>query len=276
MKRILLLSIAILTINIAISAKSAILITHYGSSDDGTRAKTIGLITREVREAFPSYEVRESYISPVVRRNLIKRGINVESPVDALLRLHCDGYDSVYVQSTTLIEGEEMAQVRESVRLVAPFFSFTAIGRPLLYTPDDCLSVADILLREPCARDEAVIYVGHGNLLPGTATYSQLDNMLMVNSHNSGVYHVSTIEGYPTAQSTLAQLAPVKKIKKIKLVPLLLVCGNHTKRDIAGEYSDTMREAGYSPEVVMRGLGETKAIRDIYIYRIRQLISGEL
>ena len=254
------------------SAKSAILVAHYGSSDDDTRAKTISLITDEVRRAFPSYEVREAYISPVVRKSLARRGIPTDSPVDALLRLRSEGYDSVYVQSTTLIDGTEMAEVRRSVEQVAPFFKHVVTGRPLLYTPDDCREVAEILLREPCGKYVAVVDVGHGDVLSGTATYSQLDNMLGVSPDAAGTYHVSTIEGYPTAQSTVSQLAKNKKIKDVKLVPLLLVCGNHTKRDIAGEYSDSIRQAGYNPTVIMRGLGETPAIRDIYIARIQNLL----
>ena len=261
-----------LAVTPALSAKSAILVAHYGSSDDDTRAKTIGLITEEVRQAFPALEVREAYISPVVRRNLARRGIDTEAPVDALLRLRADGYDSVYVQSTTLIDGAEMAEVLEAVARVSPFFSHVAVGESLLYSPADCESVASILLREPCGKGEAVVYVGHGNMLPSTATYSQLDNMLAVSPDASGTYHVSTIEGYPTVQSTIAQLSAVRGIRNVRLIPLLLVCGNHTKKDIAGEYSDAIRAAGYTPQVVMRGLGENPAIRAIYIDRIRQLI----
>lgn len=270
--RILLSIIAAIAICLGASAKSAIVVAHYGSSDDNTRAKTISIITSEIRESFPSYEVREAYISPVVRRVLAKRGLHVDSPVEALLRLRVEGYDSVYVQSTTLIEGTEMAEVRRSVEQTASFFKKAVVGRPLLYTPDDCITVSEILLREPCGKNEAVVYVGHGNMLPGTATYAQLDNMLGVAPDATGAYHVSTIEGYPSVQSTLAQLAKDKKIKNVKLVPLLLVCGNHTKRDIAGSYADVIRQAGYTPTVVMRGLGENAAIRATYVARMGELL----
>lgn len=262
-----------MTICLGVSAKSAILLTHYGSSDDETRAKTISLITDEVSHSFPEFEVREAYISPVVRRTLAIRGIPTDSPVNALLRLRTEGYDTVYVQSTTLIDGTEMGEVRSSVEQTASFFKKIALGRPLLFTPDDCREVAEVLLQEPCGKNEAVVYVGHGNMLPSTATYSQLDNMLGVAGKTDCVYHVSTIEGYPSSRSTVSQLAKDKKIKDVKLVPLLLVCGNHTKRDIAGEYSDIIREAGYNTTVVMRGLGENPSIRAIYISRIIELVN---
>lgn len=252
------------------SAKSAIVMAHYGSSDDETRSRTISVITDEVKREFPAIEVREAYISPVVRRSLAERGVRSLSPIEALLGLRAEGYDSVYVQSSTLLDGGEMAEVRKAVDQVSQFFKLARVGRPLLYSPDDCKAVAGILERESCGENEAVVYVGHGNALPSTAAYSQLDHML--GSAASGVYHVSTIEGYPTVQSTVSQLRKNPGVNTVKLIPLLLVCGNHTKSDIAGWYSDAISEAGYATQVVMRGLGESPAIRQLYVDRVRELL----
>ena len=78
--------------------KTAILITHYGSSDPDTRALTLDVITREAKETFPQFEVREAYISPIVRRRLEKQGVHKDSPVDALLKLRSEGYSHVLIQ----------------------------------------------------------------------------------------------------------------------------------------------------------------------------------
>ena len=257
--------------SISTSAKSALVVAHYGSSDDATRTKTIDKITADIREVFPHLEVREAYISPIVRRNLAKRGINTLSPIDALLKLKVEGYDSVYVQSTTIIDGAEMNEVRQAAAQVEPFFSFIKVGKPLLYSPDDCEKVVEIIATEPHAKGEAVVYVGHGNMLPSTAAYTQLDYMLAAAGHAD--YHVSTIEGYPTAQTTIGELSATKGIKKVKLVPFLLVCGNHTKHDIAGDFASALNAAGYTTEVVMRGLAESAPIRQLYINRVNQLLA---
>ena len=92
--------------------KAALLITHYGSSDPQTRALTLDVVTREAQEAFPQFTVREAYISPIVRKRLAKEGVYKDSPTDALLKLRAEGYRTIYVQSTTLIEGSEMTSVR--------------------------------------------------------------------------------------------------------------------------------------------------------------------
>lgn len=273
MKRLLqclVIAVAALFCGTAATARTAVVMAHYGSSNDDTRTKTIGRITEDVRRAFPDITVREAYISPVVRRSMTARGLDAPSPEEALLKLRAEGYDTVYVQPSTLLDGGETAEVRRSVEAVAPFFSHVAMGMPLLYSPADCEEVVKVLLQEPCGDNEAVVFVGHGNMLPSTASYSQLDNMLGV-SAGKGVYHVSTIEGYPTLESTLTQLRASKGVKRVRLVPLLLVCGNHTLKDIDGAYAEGVRAAGYQASTELRGLAEIPDIRSLYVERVRRL-----
>ena len=270
--RALLLSVAFALCALSGNARTAVLVAHYGSSDPDTRSKTISLITADIRASLPaSVEVREAYISPVVRKRLLKAGENIPGPTEALIRLCADGYDSVYVQSTTLIDGTEMAEVRQACERMSQFFSLLRCGTSLCHTPDDCAKLTAILGVVPRAKDEAVIYVGHGNLLPSTATYAQLDYMLAAAGHEA--LHVSTIEGYPTAASTITQLRrDGKHIKRARLIPLLLVCGNHTKNDIAVDFASALNSAGYTTEVVMHGLGESPAVRALYVARILALL----
>lgn len=249
-------------------AKSAILIAHYGSSDSLTRAVSISLITAETARQFPSMTVREAYISPVVRKRLAKAGQPVPSPTEALLSLAAERFDTVYVQPTTIIDGSEMAEVRESVERMAGFFSKITLGNSLCHSPADCLEVAQVLTAALPAG-ETTIYVGHGNLLPSTATYAQLD--MMTSLLTSARCRVSTIEGYPDAEATAALLAASRAAKRVRLIPFLLICGNHTREDIAGTFADTLRAHGYRPEVTYRGLAESPAIRAIYISRIKKL-----
>ena len=118
--------------------KAALLITHYGSSDPQTRALTLDVVTREAQEAFPQFTVREAYISPIVRKRLAKEGVYKDSPTDALLKLRAEGYRTIYVQSTTLIEGSEMTSVRRDADKLRPFFKEIKVGNPLLYSVEDC------------------------------------------------------------------------------------------------------------------------------------------
>jgi len=211
--------------------KAALLITHYGSSDPQTRALTLDVVTREAQEAFPQFTVREAYISPIVRKRLAKEGVYKDSPTDALLKLRAEGYRTIYVQSTTLIEGSEMTSVRRDADKLRPFFKEIKVGNPLLYSVEDCEKVIGILKN----------------------------------------FHVSTIEGYPTLDATLLQLKETRP-KSVTLVPLLLVCGNHTKEDIAGVWKTELEKQGYQVNVRMQGLGENKAIRQLYMEHIKAML----
>ena len=132
--------------------KAALLITHYGSSDPQTRALTLDVVTREAQEAFPQFTVREAYISPIVRKRLAKEGVYKDSPTDALLKLRAEGYRTIYVQSTTLIEGSEMTSVRRDADKLRPFFKEIKVGNPLLYSVEDCEKVIGILTAEHKAQ----------------------------------------------------------------------------------------------------------------------------
>ena len=221
--------------------KAALLITHYGSSDPQTRALPLDVVTREAQEAFPQFTVREAYISPIVRKRLAKEGVYKDSPTDALLKLCAEGYRTIYVQSTTLIEGSEMTSVRRDADKFRPFFKEIKVGNPLLYSVEDCEKVIGILTAEQPEKKEDIVYVGHGNQLPSTATYAMLD--FMMKAHGLKNFHVSTIEGYPTLDATLLQLKETRP-KSVTLVPLLLVCGNHTKEDIAGVWKTELEKQG--------------------------------
>ena len=265
--------ICLLSFSLSVSAqeeKAAVLITHYGSSDDKAREQALDVIIHEVKDAFPELEVREAYISPIVRKRLAKNGIYKDSPIDALLKLRAEGYQKVYIQSTTLIEGGEMASVRKDADEVRAFFKEIKVGNPFLYSVDDCERIIDILTAEQSDKKENIVFVGHGNQLPSTATYAMLDFMMK----NQGLknYHVSTIEGYPTLNATLFQLKS-NKARDITLVPLLLVCGNHTKEDIAGVWKKELEKHGYQVNVRMQGLGENAAIRHIYIEHIKDMLN---
>ena len=242
---------------------AALLITHYGSSDAETRTRTLDVSTREAQAAFPHLEVREAYISPIVRKRMARQGVHKDSPTDALMRLRAEGFRRVFVLSTTLIEGGEMASVRDDAARMAPFFDRIEVGNPLLYSVADCQRVVDILTRgEQPGRGEAVVFVGHGNQLPSTATYAMLDYMMRAAGHDR--FHVSTIEGYPTLESTVAQLRR-ERVRRVTLVPLLLVCGNHTKEDIAGTWREELERQGFEVTVRMQGLGENADIRALYL-----------
>ncbi len=251
--------------------KTALLMVHFGTTYDETRSKTIDAINAKAAQTFPELTLREAYTSRIVIRRLKERGIVRETPLDALLRLRADGFTRVIVQSTTLLEGAEMESLRREVASVEGFFEDIRVGAPLLYDVADCAKVAEILAARHAdatdARKKAhVVLVGHGTYTPATATYSQMDYLF--SAQGNPLFHVTTLEGYPTFETMLARLKAAGA-RRVTLVPLLFVAGDHVTNDIAVDWKQALEAEGLQVDCRLEGLGEIPEIQDIYIDHIR-------
>ena len=253
--------------------KAALLMVHFGTTYDDTRALTIDAINKKAQEAFPELKFQEAYTSRIIIRRLKKRGIEKITPLDALLKLRSEGYTHIIVQSTNIIEGVEMESLRRDVESVLPFFKEIRVGAPLLYSTEDAEKVVKILgnrLSVPAqgkkAAKENFVLVGHGTYTPSTAIYSQMDYMLKANGLTN--FHVGTIEGYPTFDTMLAQLKAAKA-KRVTLVPFMFVAGDHANNDISGEWKEMLEKEGYAVNVRMEGLGQVPEIQEMFINDIR-------
>ena len=196
--------------------KTAILMVHFGTTEPEGRALSLETVNNDVKAA---------YASAIIRNIWGKRGEHFYSPQEALMQLRADGYEHVYVQSTTLMEGYEMTNLRETIASLQPFFKVLKAGNPLLYSIEDCQKVLDILTLEGTEKNQAVVLVGHGTTHPSTAVYAMLQTMLQEREQSN--WYVSTIEGYPTQEMTLKNLKR-NKVKKVQLRPLLLTAGDHS------------------------------------------------
>ena len=246
---------------------TALLMVHFGTTYDETRAKTIDAINEKAVKAFPQLKVREAYTSRIVMKRLAQRGIKKDTPIDALLKLRSEGIRTVKIQPSYIIDGIEMDRLRKDVEQVRPFFDSIWVSTPLLYSVEDAEKVCNILVNRHSAdskKREHVLFIGHGTEGPATALYSQLDYMLRANGHSN--YHVATIEGYPTQETALAQIKAMKG-KKVTLVPLLFVAGDHANNDISVEWKEAFEKEGLAVDVKLEGLGEVPEIQEMYIRR---------
>lgn len=241
--------------------KAALLMVHFGSTYDDTRALTIDAVNSLAKSEFPDMEVREAYTSRIVIRRLKARGIEKLNPVEALERLRSDGYTHVLVQSTNIIEGVEMEALRKDVASVASGFKDLRIGTPLLYSPKDYEDVIAAIVKNG-AKTGATVLVGHGTYTPATAQYAMMDYMLKAKGYTN--FHVTTIEGYPTFDDMLAKLA-ADTSKDVLLMPFMFVAGDHANNDIAVDMKAELEGKGYNVSLFMQGLGQNPNIQKIFI-----------
>ena len=250
--------------------KAALLMVHFGTTFDDTRAATIDAINEKAVKEFPGIKVVEAYTSRIIISRLAKRGIEKPTPRQALLKLAAEGYTHVFIQSTNIIDGIEAQSLIEEANYLVPFFKEVRVGRPLLYSVEDCLEVEKILAERHASaagKNSAVVLVGHGTSTPANAIYSQMDYMFAAQGHPQ--FHVATIEGYPTYDTTLAQLK-ADKVKNVTLVPFMFVAGDHARNDIDGEWRENLEKEGFKVSAAIEGLGQIPEIQDIFIQHIKE------
>lgn len=254
--------------------KAALLMVHFGTTHDDTRALTIDALNAKVQAAFPELTFCEAYTSRIVIRRLKERGIEKHTPLDVLLKLRGEGYTHILIQSTNIIDGLEMESLRRDAETVRPFFKEVRVGTPLLYSVEDAEKVVRILgnrldaatASKKTMSQEHFVLVGHGTHTPSTAIYSQIDYMLKVAGWTN--FHVGTIEGYPTFETMSAQLKAVKA-RRVTLVPFMFVAGDHAQNDIAGEWKEMLEKEGFTVRTRLDGLGQIPEIQEIFIEHIR-------
>lgn len=256
--------------------KTAILMVHFGTTFDDTRALTIEAINDKAKEQFPGITVAEAYTSRIIISRMKKRGVVKQTPQEALLRLAADGYTHVIVQGTNVIDGIEAEVLRNEAALMSPFFQEIRVGRPLLYSVDDCQNVVGILrdrYGNNMPKNTSVVLIGHGTSTPANAIYSQIDYMFAADG--APQFHVATVEGYPTYDTTLAQLKSAKT-KSVTLVPFMFVAGDHARNDIDGEWREQLENDGYKVSTILEGLGQIPEIQDIYIDHIKDAFNASI
>lgn len=251
--------------------KTGILLVHYGTSNDKSRAQTIDKLNSRVAETFPDCAVVEAYSAPSVIKTLAKRGIKklyISQALDSLKALGCN---KLVVQSTMLLDGVMTEMLRTEVGKVKNDFRAVSVVRPLLYSVDDCRTMIEMLTKSLLAdksvatKKSQVVLVGHGSDSPANAMYSQIDYLLKAEGKSS--WHVGTIEGFPKRENVEQQLKNSKN-KNVILVPLLYIAGNHQKEDIDGVWKTQLQTKGYHVDVFGKGIGEMTEIQNMIIGKI--------
>ena len=251
--------------------KTGILLVHYGTSNDKSRAQTIDKLNSRVAETFPDCAVVEAYSAPSVIKTLAKRGIKklyISQALDSLKALGCN---KLVVQSTMLLDGVMTEMLRTEVGKVKNDFRAVSVVRPLLYSVDDCRTMIEMLTKSLLAdksvatKKSQVVLVGHGSDSPANAMYSQIDYLLKAEEKSS--WHVGTIEGFPKRENVEQQLKNSKN-KNVILVPLLYIAGNHQKEDIDGVWKTQLQTKGYHVDVFGKGIGEMTEIQNMIIGKI--------
>ena len=247
-----------------------ILTVSFGTTHLDTLSKTIQAVEQDLAAAFPGCSCRRAFTSGIVRSRLkSKYGMEVDGVEEALERMRADGVQRVVVQPTLLIPGEEYDRMRAQVLCSAGGMR-AAMGAPLLWDDADLLELMQVLTQAyPVPEDTVLLAMGHGTSHEANSLYVRLEQLM---EEQGGPLGVCTVEGTPDFAQAVERLR-ARGVRKVHLVPLLLVAGDHSKNDMAGDGPDSLRSMlegeGFAVSWTLQGLGELPAVREQYVRRAR-------
>lgn len=246
--------------------KKAILVVSFGTSYRDTLEKTIGSVERDLKKAF-GYEVRRAFTSGMIINKLLSRdGIKTDTVEEALQRLINEGFDEAVCVVTHIINGFEYDKVTKITDSFKDKIKIS-VTRPLVSLTEDYGDIIDALGSE-FSKDKLYILMGHGTEHFSNAVYPALRYHLGIRGLDN--VYVGTVEGFPTLDDIMDEMKETDK-KQVVLMPFMLVAGDHANNDMV-EWKEKLSDAGFEAECVMKGLGEYKNIRDIYIKRASEFI----
>ncbi|MBR3623907.1 MAG: sirohydrochlorin cobaltochelatase [Selenomonadaceae bacterium] len=261
----------------SVANKDAILVMSFGTTYKDTREKTINATINDIQAAHPGVKVVTAFTSHIIIDRIKKKeNITYPTPEEALAKLKAEGYTRVALVSLDIIPGVEYSYKKGVFDKFKESFKKMTIGTPLMYwqgQEEQADDVSDFIKAvsprfNNLAKDEAVLLLAHGTPQPANAYYSVIQAKLSEMGYNN--VYVYTVEGWPNLETVMPKLKK-NGIKKVTLVPIMMVAGDHATNDMAGDEADShksvLTKAGFKVEAYLHGLGENKAIRDLYVSR---------
>ena len=243
--------------------RKAIIIISFGSADDSIREKIFDKLAAEVKNFFPTYEVRQAFTSNFMIKKLARRKIFIATPAEEINKLRAEGFGKIFILPTHLTPGEEFDN---KIKICAA--PDVEIIPPLMSEPLDKKIFATILDCFKKSADEDLILIGHGSPHRHNPVYENLQRLA------DKKIHVGVIEETDTPNFfNVVERLKISRAEKILLAPLLFNGGVHVAEDIAGEKNSWLSRfaaLGYKVRVIRDGLGTFENFRRLYIEKIRE------
>ncbi len=264
-----------------VKEKTGILLVSFGTTYTDSKEKTIDAVAKSIQKAFPGIPLYQAFTSRMIRNVLKNRdGIEISDPGQALSVMHRDGIKNVWILPTHFLDGIENELLKDAVNEVRDRFENIIIAHALTQTEEDEMRTAEAIWESLCDRvgNNVLVLMGHGTSVEADRCYSHMQNILQTKYHKD--VFVATVEGKITIEDVIGQMKN-RGITggKVIVTPMMLVAGDHANNDMAGEdnsFVTKLKDAGYDPVPVIRGLGEYEPIRKLYAAQLLREVSHTL
>ncbi len=256
--------------------KDAIVVLSFGTTYKETRAKTIDATAKAIADAHKGVKVVTAFTSHIVIDHIIENEgkSDYKTPEETLDDLKRQGYTRIALVSLDVIPGMEYNYAVGVFHNYKEQFKAMSLGTSLMYwqgqedQPDDVLETMSAMDFGKYKKGTAIMVMAHGTPAPSNAYYSVMQAKLKALGRKD--VHIYTVEGWPRLEDWIPKLK-AHKVQKIVLMPLMMVAGDHASNDMAGDEEDSHRKIleaeGFQVETVLKGIGENKKIRQLYVER---------
>ena len=243
---------------------TAIVLTAFGTSTSA--ATTYDIIDKDIKQSFPGIYVVWAFTSHKIRSVMQQKGEPWKSPEDVLLELAQKGCKKAILQSLHIVPGFEYEKMVSACRN-APIA--TKLGKPLLWSENDCKKVIDALEQYIRLHESSVVVlVGHGTYHAQGIEMYTLFRSCLYKRFSENVY-LCMVEGEPSWNETSPKVQK-SNIQQVLFLPFMLVAGTHITNDVLNNHDSwTADLKGYRIRASREGLGHNARIRDIYKEHIR-------
>ncbi|MBR6970567.1 MAG: sirohydrochlorin cobaltochelatase [Firmicutes bacterium] len=250
--------------------ENELLVVSFGTSFNDSRVATIGAIEKALIEAFPEWSVRRGFTAQIIIDHVANRdGEVIDNFEQAMDRAVANGVKNIFIQPTHLMDGLEYNDIVESAANYADAFEKVVIGKNLLSSDSDFVTVANLVHEETASYDDgetAIIFMGHGTEAESNSVYASMQGTFKQMGFDN--YYMGTVEATPSLEDVL-QAAKDGGYKRVVLEPLMIVCGDHANNDMAGDEEDswksTFEAEGFEVICNMKGLGEFEGIQQLIV-----------
>ncbi|MCD8138526.1 MAG: sirohydrochlorin cobaltochelatase [Planctomycetaceae bacterium] len=284
--------------------KPAIVLAAFGTTEVGA-VKSILNIKNRVEAAFPDYDVRLAFTSNIIRGIWHERArdaaFQAENPgipaevycvgnvLSTLARLQEDGGRLILVQSLHVTDGEEYNDLASLVATLGGYktakaarqpFPWIGVGEPALGVGDGqdaylnrAAQALTPLMDKAKSANAALVLMAHGNEHLNQAVFGKLETTLRKHYPATSI---GTVEAAPLGEDVVEALrADADAPRRVLLAPMMVVAGDHTLNDMAGDDDDSwaslFRAAGFEVDCHLEGLGSNDNWADIYIEHLKAL-----
>lgn len=259
---------------------TAIVVVSFGTTYKSSREKNIEAVENEIQSAYKDIRVCRAFTSRMVIDRIFKEeNEKILTVSETLEQLKKDGIKKVYCQPTHIINGEEYDKIVLETKKYKKDFDVLKVGNALLTQTSDYRTLLDAIDGDIIKKSDDIAYIlmGHGTSHFSNAVYPAFDHWLRVLDYDN--VFMATVEEYPTLETAINQLDKNKnKWKKVVLVPFMLCAGEHALNDMAGEdensWKNILIKNGYNVETNIKGLGENKKVREMYVQHLKNLIQS--